>query len=140
MYLVRLVYASKVVNEQFSADDIKQVLESARKNNSKYNLTGLLCFSSKYFLQCLEGPRMNVNQTYQRILADTRHKDILLLDYQEIDRREFANWGMGYVPQSSLTRPLNLKYSGSPEFDPFDMSGESCHQLLLESRGLVPVQ
>jgi hypothetical protein len=131
MYLVRLVYASKVVNEQFSADDIKQVLESARKNNSKYNLTGLLCFSSKYFLQCLEGPRMNVNQTYQRILADTRHKDILLLDYQEIDRREFANWGMGYVPQSSLTRPLNLKYSGSPEFDPFDMSGESCHQLLL---------
>ena len=140
MYLVRLVYASKVVNEQFSADDIKQVLESARKNNSKDNLTGLLCFSSKYFLQCLEGPRMNVNQTYQRILTDTRHKDILLLDYQEIDKREFANWGMGYVPQSSLTRPLNLKYSGSPEFDPFDMSGESCHQLLLESRGLVPIQ
>ena len=38
---------------------------------------------------------------------------------------------MGYMPQSSLTDPLNLKYSGTPNFDPYEMSGESTHKLML---------
>lgn len=38
---------------------------------------------------------------------------------------------MGYVPQSKLTESLNLKFSGSIDFNPFKMSGESAHLLML---------
>jgi hypothetical protein len=35
------------------------------------------------------------------------------------------------MPQTSLTDAINLKYSGTPNFDPYEMSGESTHKLML---------
>ena len=137
MYLVRLVYAS-MISEDFNHEDIPGILQAAREHNLQKNVTGLLCFSRKIFLQCLEGSRTNVNQTYHRILNDPRHERIVLLDYKEIVEREFDEWAMGYIPESSLTKPVNLKYSGSTEFDPYDMSGESAHRLMVELRQSVP--
>lgn len=61
-----------------------------------------------------------------------------MLDYKEIITREFDQWKMGYMPESSLTAPLNLKFSGTPEFEPYDKSGESAHQLMLQLRDTVP--
>lgn len=61
-----------------------------------------------------------------------------MLDNKEIMTREFDKWQMGYIPESSLTKPINLKYSGNPEFDPYEMSGESAHQLMLALRDSVP--
>lgn len=46
---------------------------------------------------------------------------------------------MGYMPESSLTAPMNLKYSGKSEFIPYEMSGESAHQMMLELRTLTSV-
>lgn len=137
MFLVRLVYASQI-SDHFSADDIENILKKARKNNKELNVTGLLCFNRKYFLQCLEGSRTNVNTIYHRILNDPKHNNIVMLDYKEIITREFDQWEMGYMPESSLTAPLNLKFSGTPEFEPYDMSGESAHQLMLQLRDTVP--
>lgn len=56
MFLTRLIYTSSV-SEQFSPDDISTILDAARNNNQKFNVTGMLCFNRKYFLQCLEGSR-----------------------------------------------------------------------------------
>ncbi len=138
MFLVRLVYASRKTND-FNESDIEQLLASARTNNVANHVTGLLCFNRKYFLQCLEGSRAKVNETYHNILNDPRHSDIVLLDYREVESRKFDAWSMGYMPESSLTTPLNLRYSGTPEFDPYDMSGESAYQMMLELGATVPV-
>ncbi|TQV77499.1 BLUF domain-containing protein [Aliikangiella marina] len=137
MYLIRLVYTSSV-SEQFSQGDIENILDVARKNNNKLNVTGMLCFNSRLFLQCLEGSRENVNKVYHTILNDPRHEKIEILEYQEISEREFDTWSMGYVPESSLTKPLNLRFSGSPHFSPYEMSGDSAHRLLLALRDTVP--
>lgn len=137
MFLVRLVYTSKVT-ESFEPRDVERILESARRQNPEQNVTGLLCFNHVYFLQCLEGSREAVNETYSRIQNDPRHAEILLLDYKEIIEREFDQWSMGYMSEASLTAPLNLRFSGTPEFDPYKMSGESCHQLMLSMRDSVP--
>jgi hypothetical protein len=91
----------------------------------------MLCFSNEYFLQCLEGSRTAVNNTYQQILNDKRHHNVIMLNYTQIPEREFETWSMGYVPQSQLTELLNLKYSGNIDFNPFKMSGESAHLLIL---------
>jgi len=131
MFLIRLVYASTISNE-FHSTDIDKILESARKNNGKNNITGMLCFNRKFFLQYLEGSREQVNETYHHILNDPRHKKIIILDYKEIALRDFPNWSMSYVPESSLTDPVNLKYSGSSNFTPYDMSGESAQKMMLE--------
>ncbi|WP_415911424.1 BLUF domain-containing protein [Neptuniibacter sp. QD37_11] len=137
MFLTRLVYTSTIA-DNFSPQDIEAIIEIARKNNRKHNVTGMLCFNRKYFLQCLEGSRTQVNKIYYNILNDPRHSNIIMLDYKEITSREFSEWSMGYIPESSLTAPINLKFSGTPEFDPYKMSGESAFQMLLALRESVP--
>lgn len=133
MYLVQLVYASKVA-DNFNEKDIVNILETARKHNAKLDISGILCFNSKYFLQCLEGSRSAVNALYRKILNDSRHEEVIMLGYQQIACREFSDWAMGYIPNTCLTRELTLKYSGSANFDPYKMSQESAHGLLIALR------
>ena len=137
MYLVRLVYVSEV-SERFVPEDIESILSAARKNNAPRDVTGLLCFNRKFFLQCLEGSRTHVNEVYHKILNDSRHRRIIMLDYREINAREFDRWSMGYMPESSLTKDINIRYSGSGTFEPYDMTGESAHLLMLALRDSVP--
>lgn len=129
MYLVRLIYASRPITET-TPDMVKQIIHSAQKNNPALGLTGILCFNSDYFLQCLEGDRKSVNQLYTRILNDERHTDTALLCYEEIYKRDFSEWSMGYVPYTKTFKPLVLKYSGSEEFNPYSMHGKSAYKLL----------
>lgn len=129
MYLTRLVYVSRVC-AGFNVSDIEGILAAAKEYNAKQCITGMLCFTPEYFLQCLEGGRANVNKLYQRILLDERHSDILLLDYQEIKERDFPEWSMGYIPNNKITNEINLKYSGGRDFNPYEMRGESCTAMM----------
>ncbi|GHF93645.1 BLUF domain-containing protein [Thalassotalea marina] len=138
MELVRLVYVSKI-SDTFNEADIVNILETARSNNHKHGVTGLLCFNRKFFLQCLEGNRNTVNYIYNLILNDNRHQDKVMLYYQPIVQRAFSNWSMGYVPDTALTAEINLMFSDSIEFTPYEMTGESAHQLMLELKEKVNV-
>lgn len=137
MFLIRLVYTS-TKDESFQSADIEGILSAARKNNKTNNVTGMLCFNRNYFLQCLEGTREDVNNIYHKIAKDPRHHNMMILDYQEVTHREFDQWYMGYMPESSLTAPINLKYSGTPYFEPYEMSGESALNMLIALRETIP--
>ena len=54
MYLVRLIYTSEI-SDGFGPNDIEDILEKAKQNNAESNVTGLLCFNSTHFMQCLGG-------------------------------------------------------------------------------------
>lgn len=132
MFLVRLIYASKVA-KNFGPDDIDSILTSARRHNVSEGITGLLCFSPEYFLQCLEGSRSKVNRIYQTIVEDPRHDGIVILDYKEIVKRDFAQWSMAYVPTTAAMKQSVLKHAGNDEFNPFKMSGSSAHAFLQDA-------
>lgn len=136
MFLTRILYTS-TATKQFKPDDIEDILNKARINNDKADVTGMLCFSRNYFLQCIESSRTQINALYHKIQNDPRHSNIVLLDYKEIAEREFTDWSMSYVPESKLTKPINLKYSASNVFNPYQMSGESAHKMMLELRDVL---
>lgn len=117
MQLIRLIYAS--TNNGLDEEIIEEILSVANTHNASKQITGLLCFSRKYFLQCLEGSRTNVNILYNKICQDKRHSKILLIDYQEIGYRYFPVWAMKYFPQSQFSKNLCLKYSTGGEFNPY---------------------
>ncbi|CAM4113559.1 BLUF domain-containing protein [Pseudoalteromonas byunsanensis] len=137
MFLTRLIYAS-TIGDNFSQHSIEGILEAARCKNMKHNITGVLCFNCDYFLQCLEGPRADVNETYKRILNDDRHHSVVMLDYREIDSRDFSDWSMGYVPSSTISVPINLKFSEAADFNPYLMSGASAYMMLKALKQSVP--
>ncbi|PKF61126.1 blue light sensor protein [Psychromonas sp. psych-6C06] len=131
MPLTRLIYVS-TITDKFEASSLEDILRIGRKNNSKNGITGMLCFQRKYFIQCLEGSRKAINETYNKIINDERHTDIMILEYNPIHVREFNDWCMGYIPTSQFTDPLILKFSTSVDFNPYDMSSTSVDMLMLE--------
>lgn len=131
MHLMRLVYASKI-SPQFNSDSIQSIIDACAENNPQINVTGVLCFSNDYFIQCIEGSRICVNQLYHKILLDERHYDPSILQYVEIDKRSFNEWSMGYIPASVISGDLISQFSGERKFQPYSMSGESCFLLIKE--------
>ncbi|MCZ2720614.1 BLUF domain-containing protein [Marinomonas sp. 15G1-11] len=124
MQLTRLIYAS-TISDELSVEEIKSIVKAARQGNPASGLTGLLYFNRRYFLQCLEGARTEVNDTFHRIQKDKRHKNIVILEYNEITERIFPDWSMGYLPESNTTQTVYMRFANNPIFNPYLMRGKS---------------
>ncbi len=120
--LVRLMYASRAV-PAVDQEELVAILKTSKVNNPKAGITGVLCFSEGIFIQVLEGGRNAVNRLYNRIATDSRHSDVVLLNYEEIAERRFAGWSMGQVNMARLNPALLLKYSECAKLDPYAVSG-----------------
>jgi hypothetical protein len=129
--LVRLLYASRTA-KPISVAEIDGIVAQARKHNSEIGITGILCQSGDVFLQVLEGGRSAVNQLYNSIVRDERHKDVVILHFEEICERRFSGWTMGQVNLAKINPSTLLKYCEKPTLDPYSMSGRTAMALLEE--------
>jgi hypothetical protein len=128
--LVRLLYASRALDPTKNAID--DILNQSRQYNPGSGITGILCYGGGIFLQAIEGGRMAVSELYGHIQKDTRHKDVVLLHYEEISERRFGGWTMGQVNMSKINTNILLKYAEKPELDPYSVSGKVSLALLEE--------
>lgn len=129
--LVRLMYASRAT-AALSESDLSAILKTSREHNPSEGITGLLCYTDGVFMQVLEGGRNAVNARYKHIVQDPRHKDVILLGYEEIEERAFPGWTMGQVNLHRLNPALLLKYSETGRLDPYTMSGRAMSALFQE--------
>lgn len=128
--LVRLLYASRAVDT--STEAIDAILTQSRQSNPTCGITGILCYGGGIFLQAIEGGRMAVSDLFGHIQKDRRHKDVVLLHYEEIFERRFGGWTMGQVNMSRINTSILLKYAEKPELDPYLVSGKVSLALLEE--------
>jgi hypothetical protein len=128
--LVRLLYASRAVDT--SSEAIESILHQSRDHNPSTGVTGVLCYGGGIFLQALEGGRMPINELYGHIQRDPRHKDVVLLQYEEISERRFSGWTMGEVNMNRINAAILLKYAEKPELDPYSVSVSVSMALLEE--------
>ena len=128
--LVRLLYASRAVDP--ATNSIDEILSKSRQYNPGSGITGILCYGGGIFLQAIEGGRMAVSDLYGHIQKDSRHKDVVLLHYEEIAERRFGGWTMGQVNMSKINTSILLKYAEKPELDPYSVSGKVSLALLEE--------
>lgn len=128
--LVRLLYASRAIDA--SPDAIEAILLQSRQHNPECGITGILCYGGGIFLQAIEGGRMAVSELYGHIQKDPRHKDVVLLHYEEIAERRFGGWTMGQVNMSKINASILLKYAEKSELNPYSVSGKVSLALLEE--------
>ena len=128
--LVRFLYPSRAVDP--SPEAIETILAKSRQYNPTCGITGILCYGGGIFLQAIEGGRMAVSELYGHIQKDIRHKDVVLLHYEEISERRFGGWTMGQVNMSKINHSILLKYAEKPELDPYAVSGSVSLALLEE--------
>ena len=129
--LVRLLYASRAT-DSVSQEELLKILSQSKEHNPESGITGVLCSSGQIFLQVLEGGRMQVNALYNHIAADPRHKDVVILSYEEISERKFASWSMGQVNLERINPSLLLKYSECAALDPYCVPGKASMALVDE--------
>lgn len=93
--MYRLIYASTARSDLDEAG-LRQIVETARRNNAANGISGMLLYMDGNFIQLLEGDKPVVEATFSRIEADERHRGVIVLDGRDAGARVFENWSMGY--------------------------------------------
>ena len=113
--LRQILYHSRAVGRL----ETSSILASSKRNNGIDGITGILLSDGRSYLQVLEGPEASVLATYERIYADPRHTDVVVISNHLIEEREFGYWSMelrepGQVSDDAVFRLRRLLM----DFDP----------------------
>ena len=93
--MFQLVYSS-TETDPFSGPDLVRLLKKSRQNNEKRGVTGMLLYHNGSFLQALEGEEADVRSLADRIAADPRHREMVVLHAARVKLRDFPDWSMGF--------------------------------------------
>jgi hypothetical protein len=129
--LTRLIYASET-SAPLAPAAVQELLAHARRNNDRRDITGMLVFNSRHFLQVLEGDRQRLSDLYGRLVQDTRHQRLLLLSCEAIGERLFADWHMGFAAVDAASAALYRRFSVVGRLDPQSLTAPAAVALLLE--------
>jgi len=88
----RHIYISRALISDRAALDA--IIATSVARNSGVGLTGELWFDGTSFAQVLEGDRLAIRFTMDRVRADTRHTDIEVVSDREIRHAMFNRWSM----------------------------------------------
>lgn len=95
-----VAYASTATID-FTDARLEDLLLEARRLNAASVVTGVLLFHGGRFMQYFEGREEAMAETYDRILASRRHRDIVELMNQPVEERSFGVWEMGFARPSA---------------------------------------
>lgn len=96
-YTYKLVYISQA-REDISYRDIEDILKKSRNNNVTHNVTGLLIFTDGFFIQYLEADsEATLKIILAKIVQDTRHSKLRILNEWPCEGRAFRDWAMGFM-------------------------------------------
>lgn len=105
MPLLSIVYVSSATVELPLAA-LDAILRASRIENARCGITGLLLYSGGNFMQAIEGPAEATESLYGKIRRDCRHKGIITLLHEKVERRQFGNWSMGFKAIDGLCVPV----------------------------------
>lgn len=105
MSLRQLTYISRRASALELEETIHLITHAAEKN-ADVGITGFILFAPKFFVQVLEGDRAEVDKTFARIQADSRHTDLCVLSDTEVAARSFSEWSMGFASGSEEKEEL----------------------------------
>lgn len=90
-----LAYMSRQSFE-LTDNDLSHLLDKARKNNEKKDITGLLVHVEGSFVQFIEGPDEPIQDLYATIKKDSRHQEIMVIAEGYSNKRHFTSWSMAF--------------------------------------------
>ena len=93
--MIHLCYVS-TAKYLMTQEDLLELLDAARQNNSELGITGMLLYKGMSFLQVLEGETTVVHTLYEKISQDKRYERVKTLFDEPIDKRDFPDWTMGF--------------------------------------------
>ena len=128
--LIRLCYASTRIEHQNDLlQDFSDILTTARQFNAAQHIYGVLYYAEGHFFQCLEGEQQQLEQLFERIQQDPRHRDVFRFPDQILEHILFSEWSMKYVHKHSQISSL-FKKLGFDVFLPHRLDEKTVQQFL----------
>lgn len=90
-----LVYRSRALVPP-NSKEADRVVATSLRNNARNGVTGFLHHEPDLFVQYIEGPRDSLGLLWNRVVADARHQEAVVIGKGLISNRFFADWQMGY--------------------------------------------
>lgn len=122
--LSRLIYSSEPA-QPLDDQQVMDILSTARRNNERNDVTGMLVFDSQAFLQVIEGGRDQLSALYASLVRDARHRRLTILGMGPVDERAFSSWQMGFAAAHAGHRSLFLKHGTSSRFEPDRLTAQA---------------
>jgi len=99
-----IAYVSRAIERDSTRlpTELPKISLDARKNNSTFKVTGVLSYSSGYYLQVIEGEDSLIEHLFSNISIDTRHKNVRKILDVKTTEQYFPGWSMRLV--SSLNK------------------------------------
>lgn len=117
--LCHLIYFSRNTlpgNATARANQLAQIVRAGQKKNEFSVITSFLISERDWFMQVVEGERMAVYETFQRISTDSRHRDVRISEWREIPRRDFI-LSLGSAVRGPDNEAIFAKYNVSEALD-----------------------
>jgi len=90
-----LLYVSRETHKMTSKE-LREILAVARERNGQLGISGLLLYKNGRFMQFLEGPEDAVRSLMNKVSVDQRHQDVMVLQEDIAESRQFPTWGMAF--------------------------------------------
>lgn len=78
--------------------EVDAILASSQRNNGARDITGLLLYNGRNFLQLLEGEESELVTLMLKISHDARHTGISMIDRKAVEARTCPSWAMRRIP------------------------------------------
>ncbi|TXD96150.1 BLUF domain-containing protein [Psychrobacter frigidicola] len=119
--ILRLTYISHY-NPDNAKLEVARILQQAQRNNERNGVTGVLVLNDDFFLQSIEGARPVINELLGKLVEDTRHFSLQVIECREIEQRRWNKWSMKYLTPSEQDKKYVLRFSAGTDFNPYLMS------------------
>ncbi|MBF6648217.1 phosphate-starvation-inducible PsiE family protein [Methylobacter sp. BlB1] len=128
--MIRLIFASTALKD-WNAEELLGLLKICRTNNSARDITGALIYLHRTFFQILEGDEQAVDETFEKIQKDMRHKDVTQIERKPIAERDFPYWSMGFekLDEHDLNTFKDFPHFFDKEFTP---AGIAAHRGIID--------
>ena len=90
-----IVYVSEYTKSDESINqDLNDITKIAKETNPTLDITGLLFYHNRKFLQIIEGEKESLEKLMVSIEKDPRHRNIERLIDEKAIRRSYKDWNM----------------------------------------------
>lgn len=127
----QIIYTS-TATKNVNIDVVNDLLTQCVSKNNEFDISGMILFDGKQFLQCIEGNEVQVNQLKENIFKDPRHENIHLIGETEITKRLFSQWCMGYLNHERAIKQVFFEVTGSEDYTLQNLSYQKAKLILLK--------
>lgn len=127
-FIVYVSSATTLMTDQ----ELNAILDQSRRNNERRSVTGAMLYQDGNIMQVLEGDLDTVEDLYQTIANDSRHRNLTRIYDGWSAERQFGDWSMAF---GNLSRTSTVTGIGTDHLlaQPPDEYGSAVARMLLAS-------